>query len=570
MLFPDNHPSTLTDVIPIVENADMPATRRRDLVSAINRICAMSGNDPRTLRAEPAVLREAIAGIRPAAHGIKQQTFANLRSNFVAALVLGGIVESQPRGLASRDPTWAPFVARLTDLGMRNGLASFLNWCARQNVAPDEVEDATVQAFLTWLETRTVCLKPRDVVWRTPRLWNMARETVEGWPDVELAAISFKAPPRHLTWDRFDERFRRDVDAYIGMREAPDVFADDPDSPTRPLAATTLRQQREHLRLAGSVLVEHGRPVDAITSLADLVEVEAFKVILRHYYDQADHQANAFATCLATTLRQVARTFVRVPSGHRDEIKRLANRLPAIPHDLTAKNKALLRELEPDECRARLVYLPDNLLADVARDIDGPRLRFVDAQVAIVVDIALVAPLRPQNLLALDWRRHFSEPDGPRGRLIIHIPAAETKGRKRDQVHELPPDVARHIRWYRRHILPRLGADPNGRLFVTRAGEPKAQETLSEQITKVIERDVGVHMTPHEFRHFSAVSYLEDHPEDFETIRALLGHSWSKTTQIYAGQSSRRASRAYGKFVEEQRRKLKLKRSRTRKRGRRT
>jgi hypothetical protein len=34
------------------------------------------------------------------------------------------------------------------------------------------------------------------------------------------------------------------------------------------------------------------------------------------------------------------------------------------------------------------------------------------------------------------------------------------------------------------------------------------------------------------FRHFVATSYLEEHPEDFETPQAMLGHAWSKTTRI--------------------------------------
>jgi site-specific recombinase XerD len=52
-------------------------------------------------------------------------------------------------------------------------------------------------------------------------------------------------------------------------------------------------------------------------------------------------------------------------------------------------------------------------------------------------------------------------------------------------------------------------------------------------------------MPPHLFRHFAGRSYLEERPEDTETVRALLGHAWSKTTRIYVGSSSHRASRAY-------------------------
>jgi tRNA(Met) C34 N-acetyltransferase TmcA len=40
----------------------------------------------------------------------------------------------------------------------------------------------------------------------------------------------------------------------------------------------------------------------------------------------------------------------------------------------------------------------------------------------------------------------------------------------------------------------------------------------------------------------------------------MLGHAWTKTTRIYVGSPSRRASRAYNKFLFEQRDALKLKR----------
>jgi integrase len=65
-------------------------------------------------------------------------------------------------------------------------------------------------------------------------------------------------------------------------------------------------------------------------------------------------------------------------------------------------------------------------------------------------------------------------------------------------------------------------------------------------------------MTPHQFRHFAAILYLEARPEDFETVRNLLGHGWSKTTLIYAGSSTRRAGQAYGKAMMEQREALKF------------
>ena len=232
--------------------------------------------------------------------------------------------------------------------------------------------------------------------------------------------------------------------------------------------------------------------------------------------------------------------------------------LPTVPFDLTAKNKTLLRQLESERLRAKLLFLPEQLITKVGKDLERGRVRFVDAQVAIAIDILLAIPLRPQNLSSLHWQKHFSEPNGSRGRLLLHIAAGDTKTKRQEIIAEVPDDVARRLRWYRRHVLPRLGADVNGYLFVTEEGSKKSQATLTQQIIQTIARDIGIHMTPHQFRHFGATSYLEHHPEDFETARSILGHAWSKTTRIYAGSSSRRASRAYNEFLFKQREELKL------------
>jgi site-specific recombinase XerC len=107
----------------------------------------------------------------------------------------------------------------------------------------------------------------------------------------------------------------------------------------------------------------------------------------------------------------------------------------------------------------------------------------------------------------------------------------------------------------------------NGHLFVTKTGSRKSQATITKQIIDALARHIGIHMTPHQFRHFGATSYLEQHPEDFETAREILGHAWSKTTRIYAGSSGRRASRAYNQHLFAQREALRLVRSRRQRRG---
>ena len=124
-----------------------------------------------------------------------------------------------------------------------------------------QVDDTVVQRFLGWLETRTLCPKPRDVVRRVPHLWNEASEKIGIWPNIKLTNLSFKSPPERLQWSDLSESFRRDARAYLAMRAEPDLFDERPNAPRARLAASTLRQQSEHLRLAASILVETGVPV---------------------------------------------------------------------------------------------------------------------------------------------------------------------------------------------------------------------------------------------------------------------------------------------------------------------
>jgi integrase len=307
--------------------------------------------------------------------------------------------------------------------------------------------------------------------------------------------------------------------------------------------------------------------VEEITSLAELVQPERFKTILRHYHESAGRGPNAFATALAQTLLQVARHHHDLPDEALSQLRRIAAKLPTIPLELTSKNKALLRKLESDEMKAKLHFLPDALQAEVTRALQEDRVLFVDAQMAVAIDIQLAIGLRPQNLGALNWQHHFLEPDGPRGRILLIIPATEMKSSKDEFVAEVPSEVARRLRWYRRTILSRLDADPNGDLFVTAKRVRKNQRTLTSQMLKTIKRRLGVHMTAHQFRHVLGNSYLDANPNDTETARLLLGHAWTKTTRIYVGSQTRRASRAYNDFLLKQREALKLRRKRQLRRG---
>ena len=570
--------NTLADLIVFISMSDLPSHIKRDLISAIKTLCEKLGRSPEEVPANAFELRLLLQTIRPAAHGIKPKTLSNLRSLIAFALKLAGQLDELPRGLAKRHKDWQGLMNALFLVDKPTGcaLATFANWCAYKGFKPDDVTDLLLREFCSWLETRSLHPAPHDLVRQIPIAWERAQNKVENWPQNQLGRISFKAPQLRISWEELPERFRREAEAYLSQRKNPDLFDESDKAPTRPLASSTVRQQREHLRIAASILMrQHGVNPDRIT-LSHLVSPNSFKIVLRSLVNQAIEKnrrkliaqgvqdpaildavpPNAFAICLAATLIQVGRYYVQVQPEELHALKKYNSKLKPVPFDLTEKNKQLLRQLEVPATQAKLMFLPELLQARVAKALQSGRLHFVDAQIALAIDLQLVLPLRPQNLHSLHWQRHFMDlgPDG----LRLIIPAAETKSRKRDIVADIPAEVAQRIDWYRRNVLPKLGGSETGHLFVRQGGARKDQKTLAGQIINAIEMHVGVHMTPHQFRHFAAVLYLEKHPNDFETVRNLLGHAFSRTTAIYAGSSTKRAGIAYANFLFERKDELRI------------
>ena len=73
-------------------------------------------------------------------------------------------------------------------------------------------------------------------------------------------------------------------------------------------------------------------------------------------------------------------------------LKRIAAKLPSVPLELTAKNKALLRKFESDRLKAELLFFPEKLVAEVTKALETGRVDFVKAQVAVAIDFQLVVP----------------------------------------------------------------------------------------------------------------------------------------------------------------------------------
>ena len=180
----------------------------------------------------------------------------------------------------------------------------------------------------------------------------------------------------------------------------------------------------------------------------------------------------------------------------------------------------------------------------------GKRLA-IRLQLALAVEILLVAPMRLGNLCRLEFGRHLQElRDGRRSRWLITIPGYEVKNGEPIEL-PLPERSVRLLELYRACILPVLGHPGRLFLFPGRDGA-KAEVTLGSQITRLLQRELGVRLSPHQFRHLIGYIYLLRHPHGHEVVRRMLGHRDIRTTiKFYAGMEMAEAARQYEAVLEE-------------------
>jgi len=89
-------------------------------------------------------------------------------------------------------------------------------------------------------------------------------------------------------------------------------------------------------------------------------------------------------------------------------------------------------------------------------------------------------------------------------------------------------------------------------LFAGAGQEHKGANVLSDQISKLLWKELGLEATPHQFRHAAAYIMLKADPGNYELVRRVLGHRSSATTRnFYIGWETLEATRLFGEMVTE-------------------
>jgi integrase len=541
-------PATLATVLAGLESTGKLApTRLRDMRSAVKRVATLLGNDPAAIPLNMGAISAGLADVTPVAHGMTAKRFANVRSDFLAAVKASGMKPGKPNRESALSPAWIDLFDQLSGLRPLIGLSRLARYASARGIAPKDITDEVMGDFIAAVREGSLCPRPTVLHRQVTLIWNeAARDPALGLRPVTVPSYR---PLKRIDWTSLSDAFRQDVDNYLSWCGVSDPFA--VDARQRALAPRTVRLRRDQIHAAVTASVVSGTKPSAILSLADLVLPDRFKRILRRRLDSVSGEENIFNRDLGQALIQIAHEWVRVDAQAFAELKRLIGKMPAPVMALTDKNKRALRQFDDPAVLRRLYALPERLWNEARRDKKPNFRTLAKAQAALAIGILCYMPLRLQNLAALEFDTHLFMRAGRRAISTLELPAGEVKNGT-ELAFDIPFNIAKILIEYRHRFAPKIIHHRPTRVFVNADGTLKNQATVAGLIMTYLRRRAGIVLTPHQFRHLSAKVVLDAGPGEFETVRQFLGHKSIKTTVgAYAGIDSRRAARRHQYLVEQ-------------------
>ena len=542
---------TLADVlVAIGRDTSLPESKREAWCCSIRRSAKFLERDPVQLPARLQALRFGVVRLHHAQLGVSRKTLQNHLANLKAAVRHFTSVERLTgRGIALNS-AWKVLYDKLTVPRLRLGLSSFLRYCSANGINQSSVSDATVEAFIRYASEVQFTIKPRDLCKQVARCWGRAQESVPDWPQTILTVPDFRPKAGSLPWDAFPGSLVEDVERYLVLLGGDNLL--DEDAPDRACKPSTIATRRNYLRLAAAAAVKHGVPAETLRSLADIVSPSTVRLILDHYLAKKDGEIVTFTIDMAERLCAIARVYVKAPETQIQALERFCAKLRRKRRPgLTEKNMAVIRAFKNPENRNWLRALAGQLFDEALAERNAPIRAAVKASIALAIQILLVAPMRLANLAALNLEENVVRVGGIEPTYHLVIPPEEVKNDEPLE-YPLPKAVNEMLGIYLAVFRPRLCATANPWLFPGESDGHKTKTTLSGQIIDRITKEIGIRVTPHQFRHLAAAFILEKDPANYEFVRRVLGHKNLQTTiNFYIGLETVEAVRKFSAMALE-------------------
>jgi integrase len=172
------------------------------------------------------------------------------------------------------------------------------------------------------------------------------------------------------------------------------------------------------------------------------------------------------------------------------------------------------------------------------------------AQLAVAILILIIAPVRMQNLSSISIGLNLVRPRGPGSPYLLVFPDYDVKNGVPLEFAFDAATTALIDEYIFEHRPKLMGSANHDWLFPGTAREHKRSTVLSQQISALLWKELGLEITPHQFRHAAAYIMLKADPGNYELVRRVLGHRSSATTRdFYIGLESLEATRVFGEMV---------------------
>jgi integrase len=270
--------------------------------------------------------------------------------------------------------------------------------------------------------------------------------------------------------------------------------------------------------MAASALVFSGRPIETVTSLACLVDIDAFKAIMAYLRQRKGGKPTRGLLGLAHTLKAIAKHQERMSEQHVQRMARICANYAEDLEQRPTKSQVRMERFEDERFLAALLHLPGCLLEEAGLPKTSPRRAKSLAQIAVAIEIELHTALRVGNLVALNLQNNIQVVNkGRQARWILRFDRHETKNRAL-LVHELPPIVVQRIK-----EAFRFYQQTNGWLFPGKKGGHKLPSLLGVQVKREVERRLGIAFNIHLFRALGATTQVKENENGLEIARAFVG-----------------------------------------------
>ena len=467
------------------------------------------------------MLRQTLDALVPAEAKVSRKRWANLRSDLSAAITASGLIEMLEDGGRRARLRLGGHCWHGREEAIANGLSRFARWATLRRISPAEVNNDVLQRFFAELEATSLVRNLRGLRRSVAMNWNKLARASAGLRCVEVP--DHRRPSGRVLWDELPGTFRKEVDQYLAWCRVPDPL--DESARARALAPETVRLRRDHIHLAVSAACAAGAKTNKLTSLARLVEPETYKKLLKQRWDEAGGRFTNYTRDVAVTLIAIAGEWVKVPAKQMAQLKELRSKLGGGgQRRFTEKNRALTLRFEDPRLTRRLMDLPEKLWRAARRTLGTRKLAFVELQNSLAIDIDLHVPMRIKNLAALRFDEHIHWPQGRGKPALLIVVARGDQERQRARVRAAEVLVRPPLCLFRHEIAPPVIGKVPDALFISRAGVPRAKSTLRVAMQKALRTNIGVRMSPHQFRHLAAKFALDENPGAYEHVSQLLAH----------------------------------------------